>query len=264
MPGDFTPQALWPCRFNCDVSTASPTVTGLAVQFATDVLWALSGRQFGFTTVTLRPVQWHQRDTPFPDLWIAWPGAMAPPMSASPFGTWWGWAIDEIDMGFCSNVEARLPAPVYDVTQVKVDGQILPTTSYRVDDNRILVRTDGNAWPAWNDLRKDDTQNGTWSATGVFGSNIPADAALAVGELACEFLRAIDGEDCRLPKNITSIARQGVTIRLPDPAEAFKSGLTGLRLPDLFIKTWNPKGLRSRARSYSVDTHLLRRTGTSP
>lgn len=255
---DFAPIALWPIRWACDVSTASPIVTGLAARYATDTIWALSGRQYGLITITLRPARWFPRETSFPDAWLAMPGAMLPPLGATSYGGgWWGWP------GFCmGSTEAHLPAPVKSITQVKVDGAILPTTSYRVDDNRILVRIDGGTWPSYNDLRFADTAVGTWSVTAQYGQSVPDGAELAVGELACEYLRAINGEDCRLPRNISSIARQGVTITMPDPVQTFKDGLTGLRLVDQFVMTWNPNRLKRRAKAYSVDLIVARRTNT--
>jgi hypothetical protein len=257
---EFQPSTAWPCRFVCDVDTYSPTVTAGAVQMATDILWALSGRQFGLTTVTLRPTRWYPRETSFPDAWIAMPGAMWPPMGAVSYSSdWYGWPAASC-MG--SNT-AHLPAPVKTVTQVKVDGVALtPVTGYRVDDNRILVRTDGSLWPSFNDLRLDDTQVGTWSVTAQYGLGVPASAQWAIGELACELLKGFNGEDCRLPRNLVSVVRQGVSVQLPAAADTFKDGLTGLQLCDLFISTWNPKHLRARARTYSIDTMPPRRVNT--
>jgi hypothetical protein len=262
MPGDFTPVDPWPVRFPCDVSTSSPYVTGIAVKFASDVLWALTGRQFGYTTVKLRPTRWHKHDTPFPDVWLAWPGTFGSYWGAVSFGAWWGWP--DLDPVCGSPSEAHLPAPVTSVTEVKVDGVVLTGggVQYRMDDNRILVRTDGSTWPLYNDLARDDTQVNTWSVTAKFGQSVPSGAEIAVGELACEYLRALGGEDCSLPKNVTQVARQGVTISMPDPSEMFDKGLTGLRMVDTFITTWNPGHLRARARSYSVDTAMARRTNT--
>lgn len=144
-----------------------------------------------------------------------------------------------------------------------MDGVVVSGTAYRVDNNRYLVRTDGNLWPYCQNLRLDDTQPGTFSVTVKFGEDVPADAAMAVGELACEFLKADRGEDCMLPRNITSLVRQGVTITLPDMTTLLQSSrLTGLRLVDLFISTWNPAGLIGRSRAFSVDDPLMRRAGT--
>jgi hypothetical protein len=272
MPTAYSPQVAWPVRFPCDVSTASPTVTGKAVAFASDVLYQLTGQQFGLTQATLRPCRDVRRGTPFPDGWLAWPGTLGQPLVG---GSWYGDAYGGGTYGYfidnlcascssgcgCAGIEtAKLPAAAHDIVQIKVDGVVLPSTSYRVD-GYYLVRTDGIGWPIFNDLRLNDSQIGTWSVTGHFGQDPPAGAELAVGELACEVIRAINGEDCRLPKNLASVARQGVTITINE-AESARAGLTGLYLTDLLIRTWNPNGLRGRSRAYSVESLLNRRVGT--
>jgi hypothetical protein len=263
----YAPTGLWPVRWSCDVSTQSPTVTGLAVQFASTTLWALTGRQFGLTSVTLRPCLNWPRQTPYPDGWLSWPGTQPPPLGASfssGGGYWFGGGCGTCNDG-CSctyGSEVKLPATVNSITQVKIDGAVLANTAYRVDDNRLLVRIDGFSWPHTNNLLANDTSIGTWSVTAQYGQVVPSSAALAVGELACEFIRGLNGEDCRLPRTITTLARQGVTITLPDLGDSFKKGHTGLYLVDLFITTWNPKRLRERARTYSVDIPVARRAGT--
>jgi hypothetical protein len=158
--------------------------------------------------------------------------------------------------------EALLPAPVKQIVEVKVDGLIVPTGSYRVDDNRLLVRTDGGLWPICNNLARPDTQMDTWSVTAKFGQTVPAGGEWAVGELACEMVKAMQGQDCRLPKTVTSLARQGVTITFPDLTTLFDKQRTGLYLVDLFLTTWNPSRLRHRSGTYSVDRAKPRRTYT--
>ncbi len=271
MSSDFSPVTSWPVLWPCDVSTESPTVTGTAVAFATEVLWSLTGQRFGFTTVKLRPCRDYALDTPYPDAWLPWPGAQPPPLGATVSsgggyaGFWFG-----VGCGTCSDsctcggslAEVRLPAPVHAITEVRVDGSPLVTGAYRVDNGRILVRVDGSTWPMRNDLTLADTQVGTWSVTAQYGESIPGGAAIAVGELACEFIRGAQGQDCRLPRAVTSLARQGVTISMPDMASMFDKGITGLFFTDMFIKTWNPKQLRSRARVYPVDRRPRGRIGT--
>jgi hypothetical protein len=233
----------------------------MAVAAATDVLWALSGRQFGTTSVALRPLPDCRAETPFPDGWEPWPGTVWPPLGAN--GAWgWGpyWPV-----GFwcsCSSTAVKLPAPVKSITAVKVAGATLAPSAYRVDDNRYVRRIDGFTWPNTNNLLHDDTQTDTWSITALYGSSVPDGGALAVGELACELIRAYNGEDCRLPRGVSQIARQGVTISFPDPVQQFSGGLTGLYLCDLFIQTWNPTRIRSRARVFSVERPPHPRVGT--
>jgi hypothetical protein len=155
-----------------------------------------------------------------------------------------------------------LPAPVNEIIEVKVDGAPLVTGAYRVDDNRMLVRVDGESWPHCNDLTKADTEVGTWSVTFTVGQPVPEGGKWAVGELACQLIRAKNGEDCRLPRTVSRLVRQGVTIEFPDMIDLFKNGLTGLYLVDLFVKSVNPAGLVQRSRTYSVDDVLARRAGT--
>src|SRR3546814_18081280 len=120
------------------------------------------------------------------------------------------------------------------------------TGSYRLDNNRIVVRTDGGVWPRCNDLSEDDTEEGTWSVTATFGEAVPEGAKFAMGQLACEILRAAGGGDCKLPAGLQQLVRQGVTISYPDGGALFRQGRTGLYLVDLFINAWNPYGLRQK------------------
>jgi hypothetical protein len=98
--------------------------------------------------------------------------------------------------------------------------------------------------------------------TAAVGEDVPQGAALAMGELACEMIKAGQGQDCRLPPGVTTLVRQGVTIQYPDVGQLLKDGRTGLYLVDTFIAAENPSGLRQRARVYSVDRPTQRRTDT--
>jgi hypothetical protein len=147
------------------------------------------------------------------------------------------------------------------IVSVKMDGTPLVTGAYRLDETRILVRTDGQDWPRCNDLTKDDTQAGTWSVTAVGGEPVPTGGQLAAGELGCEILKAMRGEDCRLPAGVTQLVRQGVTISIPDFGDILMHGRTGLYLCDMFIMSENPNHLQQRGRAYSVDRPRMRRQG---
>lgn len=260
----FGPCAPWTPRWLCDVSCESPVVTAQAVQLATEVVWALSGRQFGLCTVTLRPCKRDCLEGFWPSGWNQWlPGATYP-QPALIGGHWFN-----LTCGACGDTcscirlsEAILPAPVHRIVEVKVDGAILVTGAYRVDENRFLVRTDGGEWPWCNDLTRADTEVGTWSVTAEFGQDVPEGGAWAVGELACQFINARSGGDCRLPRNVTQLIRQGITMQFPNVVDLFKERVTGLYLVDLFIQTWNPGRLTRRSRTYSVDGQRARRVNT--
>lgn len=264
MVAQFGPCSDWPVQWTCDLDTLNPAVTGLAVSMATETLWGLTGQRFGLCEVTLRPCR---RDCGsssfFDDFGPPWAGGSYP-QPALIGGQWFNLTCGSCHGGCsCSSVaEVLLPAPVLRIVEVKIDGTPLVTGAYRVDNNRLLVRTDGGDWPRCNDLSSADTEADTWSVTAVYGEDLPDGAALAMGQLACEIAKAADGGDCKLPAGLQQLVRQGVTISYPDVGELFRQGRTGLYLVDMFVTTWNPNRLRTRSRVYSVDRPSVRRTDT--
>ena len=257
----------WPVRWTCsEVDTASPAATGIAALAATQILWGLSGQQFGLTTSVLRPC----RRQCLPDGGYL-PGGLVP---------WTGWPYPALIGGMWVNLgcgdcgptcsctalqEVLLPGRVYDVVAVKQDGaSVVSGTGWRLDQGRagaLLVRLDGGVWPTCQSLTKADTQPGTFSVTARYGLPVPELAQLAMGELACEFLKGMAGKDCRLPEHVTSLARQGVTLNFPDPTELLTAGKLGLVMADRFIQAVNPDGRRRRARTWSPDQVGLRQVG---
>jgi hypothetical protein len=252
------------------VSAASPTVTGYAATTATHILWSLSGRQFGTCPVVLRPCRescWEGQGGGYLGSYAyPWSSYGGPLASAGWDASYWfPLGCGSCVRGSCScNTVSQvwLPARVNDVTAVKVDGAALPGTSYRLDDNQFLVRTDGSLWPRCNDLNKDDTAVGTWSVAADYGITVPDSGRFAMGEMVCQILRALSNEDCQLPQNVVRLVRQGVTVDFPPIQALLKEGRTGLYLVDLFLTAVNPNGLDQRARVYSVDRMTPRRTGT--
>lgn len=245
----------WTPTFTCALPVGAPAVSGLAVAAATEVLYALSGRQFGLCTETLRPCR---RDCygsvwPYQDLAVYGATYPRPVLFA---GDWYNLVCSACGTSCsCSVVsEALLPGPVHDVVQVKVDGVVLtPGTDYRLDSSRILVRL-GAEWPLCNDLNRMDDQPGTWSVTFRSGLDVPPLGAAAVGILAVEFMKLfLCDATCTLPKPVQSLSRQGVNITFLDPNEVFANGRLGLYLPDLFIQTYNPDGHRQPPMVFDID-----------
>lgn len=264
MTTEYGPCNDWPVIWPCEVSTEQVAVTGTAVAIATEIVWGLSGRQFGTCTVKIRPCRRACAGEP-------WTYGYNELLSGSswlqPFlyrGNWYNVVCGGCYTSDCSCSsisEVILPATATEITEVKVDGVELLPGEYRLDDNRKLVRID-DEWPWCNDLSKDDTEIDTWSVTAKYGRQVPQGGAAAVGELACEVLKALGGEDCRLPRQVSQLARQGVTITFPDTTALFAKGRTGLYLTDMFIATWNPNGLRQQSRVYSIDRAGARRVDT--
>lgn len=228
------------------VSGANATSAALA---ATEFLFELSGERFvGSCADTVRPCY-----TPCS---CGWSGD----------GGWWyspskgtqGWGcscssgcgcgpIPQVDLGMY---------PLTAITTVKVDGATIPNTSYRIDDYRYLVRTDGMGWPGCQRMELADTQVGTFSVALTYGQAPPElgrRAALIVG---CEYGKDGVGADCALPPNVLSMVRQGITqqlkVAITDPSGKYR---TGNRTVDEFLEAYNPGDLR-RSGEF-VDLHEL-------
>lgn len=245
-------EPLWPV--GCALPTTDVAVQDTALAMASEVLYALTARQFGLCTTTLRPCRrecygasWWQGNN-----WLPFTQTITPRAGSYWLGMSCGSCGSDCS---CANVsEVALPGPIYFVTEVKVDGvALVPDVDYRLDNNRLLVRL-GAEWPTCNNLNLADTQPGTWSVTAEAGVPVPVLGQTAVGILAIEFMKALlCSNDCMLPKPVQSIARQGVNVTFLDPNEVFANGRIGLYIPDLFIQTYNPDGRRSRAKVYNLD-----------
>lgn len=210
-----------------------PDVLDEAMLVASDVLWNLTGRKWGgVCTETIRPqAQWRKYDGPA--RW--WPAVASG--SAAP----WGWCSCHRgrETGCAGVPEIRLPgAPVVaDSIVVKIDGAEF--FDFRLDDHRFLVRTDGQGWPCCQNLLELDTEEHTWSVTYDFGARPPIGGRRSAASLGCELalLRSDDPSRCRIPKNATSITRQGVGLKLKDVDSLFKDGVTGLPEVDLWVSS---------------------------
>lgn len=258
------PCAAWDATFCCTMPTGSEAISGAALMAATEVLYNLSAQQFGLCELTVRPCRHdcYGNSWPFDSTWWQWGGMWPRPVLFD--GAWFN-----ITCGSCAGTcscgpieEAWLPGPVNTIVQVMLNGSPMPTGSYRVDDFRKLVRTDGLRWPVCQDLTAADTEDNTWSVTFLIGQDVPAIGKLAVGELACEIINGCLGGTCAFPKNAVSVSRQGITIDFPTFSELLERGLLGLRWTDMFIATYNPNRLKAVPLVFDVDGMRFRRTGT--
>lgn len=238
------------------------------LDIATEVLWAKSGRQFDECEQRLRPCAsdcWGGGVFPFADSWNEWGVRWPYPYNYA--GQWFNLGCGGCP-GTCSCTviyEVKMPQPIQRITQILIDGEIMPTGSYRVYDYEMLIRTDGSPWPMCNDLNKDETEVGTWAVDVVLGTSVPKLGQLAVGELALELINAcVDQSACRLPKPVQQIVRQGVSLTFLDPNEVFADGKIGLFNADLFISTFNPGGIPARAQAIDIDNRSPHRRTWPP
>lgn len=214
------------------------------IQVASDVLWALSGRQYGgVCEATFRP---YVECAPSPRLFLR---------SLRPGTVCCSSAID-LDLGVY---------PVVAVQEVRINGAVLDPAAYRVDDWRYLVRLDGERWPHRQRLDLADG-DGTWSVTLRYGQAPPRAGVRAALALACEMASSAAGGECSLPERVTSITRQGVSAVILDPMDFLTDGRTGIYEVDLFLTATNP-GRLQRPPAVLTPASMRRRlvrTNTSP
>lgn len=237
-----------------------------ALQMASDVLYELTGRRWpGECSDTIRPcgrgslTRW---------------GNTSYAASNRLLHGWCGCG-DALVCG-CARLSAiRLPgSPVAAVTQVKIDGDVIPSTRYTVVDHRWLLyvpesdSAERRGWPCCQDIRLADTQDDTFSITYTYGQAPPLGGVRAAASLGCQLAlacmpEALAGGKCQLPKRVTSITRQGITVAVLDPLTLFADGLTGLTDVDLWVAAMNMGRKRRRAGVYVPGaTASHRRVGT--
>lgn len=215
------------------------------LMLASEILWALSGRRFYgggcAESVTLRS------------------SPPAPGEQAWPYSPTWGdcpcWTAATVYNGLLipmphlwqedhySAMAIRLPrAPVSNVV-VQIDG--VPFAGWRMTRAGYLERTDGKHWRMCDD---------STTVSYEFGEAPPEGGVAAVVELAVQLAKdELGTDDCQLPRRISSITRQGVSIAVVDEQEFLDQGRVGLYLTDLWLRAVNPGGRGQRARVWSPD-----------
>jgi len=223
-----------------------------AEDVAVSVLWALSGRQFGVCEFIVRPCpegdRWSNR-------WES--GAAGYGFGGGDFGDFvvLGWTGDSwinVDCGCFGRCQLsgprmiHLPGPVFAPDDdhpitVTVGATVLGDDEWSLEGDR-LYRI-GNRWPSQH-LGRPLGEPQTWSVSYYRGITPPAGSAKMVGRLANEFYQAcIDGK-CRLPRNVVSTIRQGVSVQF-DPSKIYADGKTGLPEIDMWLAAINPSHLVS-------------------
>jgi hypothetical protein len=252
----------WPIELACAPDWASfpPGVQSAAADWAVFVLWALSGRQYGPCSITIRPCG---PKCLGPNGYLTFPVNSGSTSSAG-----MPWMIPWIDNGVWRNCgctggctcqtdcEVALPGPVAFIDEVRVDGVVIDPSAYRLDGFRgipVLVRIDGECWPDCQDMETDITEVGSFAITYQRGVLVPRAGQIAAGILANEFAKNCAGQDCALPQQLQSLSRNGIEVQVIDPAALLADGLTGIAAVDTWIRAVNPQRKAQRSKVYSSD-----------
>jgi hypothetical protein len=136
----------------------------MAIQFASAILFRLSGRQWpGVCEQTVWPCQGESCGGGGDPIWSALSASdwhYGPSAPSIPYRTGDGWANcwdcgesvgSTLCGGGCYLPSVRIPGVVQDVSEVVVHGVRLPPSAYAVRD-REIVRLDGGSWPCSNNL----------------------------------------------------------------------------------------------------------------
>ncbi len=249
MPATPLPASLceWPIDTSCLPTATTPQeqdALDAAASLAIDVLWALSGRQYGVCPALARPC-------PLPSLNSGRLSAPFSPGGLSLVRNGGEWANESCGCaGRCRLSGPRmvhLPGPVQSIIEVTIAGTVLSPSEYELERN-ILYRN-GAPWP-YQDLSRPLDEEGTWSVTYMRGVPVPKGVARLTGLLVNEFYMACTGGKCRLPRTVTEVSRQGVTHRMYDPNDIYSAGKTGIPEIDLWLSAVNPHAVMSAPSVY--------------
>lgn len=232
------------CEVCPDLAEAEDSQRNSALWLASTYLWAATGRRYGTCPVTIRPSQQRLAE---PAGYQAFPiipgGQEGLGLAAGPFlfaGRWFnaGCATACCGRSACAVV---LRGPVAAVDEVRVDGEVVPASAYRVDvtsGSWLLVRVDGECWPACQNWQVSGDGDGSFEVTYDLGKPLPEALMVATALLACEYLKFLQAGTCKLPSRMTRLSRQGIEVEVEPPSAG--DGKTGLAQVDAVIWALNP------------------------
>lgn len=213
---------------DCSSELVSDELVEAAIPVASELLFILSGRQFtGACTRTVRPVSCSC---------VAYANRH------------YGCRSSVVHLGY---------EPLLTIEEVRIDGAVVNGDQYRIDDWRWLVlETEDESWPCCTHMVRVLGGLDTWSVRFTYGTPIPQLGVAAANRLTCELAKACSSEaagECKLPKRVTNIVRQGVTQVLLDPFTFLEEGRLGVYDVDVFLGAFNPARLTEDATVVTPD-----------
>lgn len=246
----------------CDCwNGANPAMKAQAITWATAVMHARTGRQYGLCEITVRPCIKSACNSS--GVWAGawWRGSLWTPYLWQ--GQWFNCFCGDL----CScepTCQVQLAGPVASVTEVTIGGVIVDPDTYRVDNFQWLVREGGECWPSCPNMDNPSGGTDVWEVTYMRGRVVPDEVLQATAILACEYVKRCTGDSsCRLSSRISSMDRQGTSFTFVSPETMLSLGLTGISEVDDIIAAVNPAGLKFQPRVFSSATNPWPRQTTS-
>lgn len=214
---------VWPCA----TSGVAQATLDAAEDMAVEILRSFGGAWLGVC-------EYHE------DYWPVCSCGCALPYKDIGTGTWHngGW------MDCCRILLDH--RPVMTVVSVTVLGTELAASQYALEGP--WLRRLNECWPC-----QEECLDAPVSVCYTAGVPLPLSTPLVVGEVACEVLNALNGQNCRLPSRAIMITRQGVTVQMSAAQEFTKAGLLGLPLADAWLRMVNRRAMASQSKVYSPD-----------
>jgi hypothetical protein len=232
------------------VESSGGVIFDLVAEQASDLLFALSGRQFA-GECEHEPVR-----PPCDDCYCGYQ-ILSRGYVIGPWDYGYPLMLCDSCLVACSPSLVKLAGyPIREITEVKINGDIVPADEYALVQDRYLERLWGERWPISQNLTLPDTEEHTFSIAYTYGADPPSLGIAAAASIACELYKACSSGagECRLPSGVTRLTRQGVTIdKLAFTSWAKRDGrwATGLPLVDAFLSETNPAGLQRRPTFWS-------------
>lgn len=218
-----------------DVQMLKEYETALAAcEFASQILWALSGRKFHTGTVVTERYEVNQsRRVPNIPGWL--PGRPIYDYTRGVF---------LVDPYYWDNRKVRLDGtPIRSVTSITslTDNTVLLPTDYKIV-NRAFIE--------FESFMPDG-----FEISYTYGQRPPKAGMMAALAMARQFFFLWSGreDECSLPDRVTSVTRQNVSWVLLDNQDFLDDLKTGIYAVDMFLRSVNPDKARVKSKVFSVD-----------
>lgn len=165
--------------------------------------------------------------------------------------------------------------PITDLISARMDGTTVSgsdlTAMFHVDEYRYLVRNDGDVFPHGGSPfaiagGSHDTDSApdrfVFEVTVEYGMPVPRLLTRATRALASELVAQCLDKECKLPVNVRSVTRQGISMEIVSPQDLLVNGRTGIYEVDLAIQVFNPSKLQSPSFVWSSNLNYTRRVNT--
>lgn len=235
---------LWPADPACFSSEWDAMDAGLrarALALASSALRGLTAYRVGGCPVTVRPCAPRGYIAAFVPFYGSYGSDwMQPGINTS--GHWVNSCGCSGGCGCSITGSITLPAPIGEIVEIKVDGNIIPEADYAIVNGNAVVWIGAgpSPFPASQNLSLPDTEPGTFSITYLNAYPVDGIGAQAAALLAMEFAKACKPKGkCALPRGVTEVVRNGVSFTIE--AGMFPNGSTGIDIVDAFIEQWNPE-----------------------